>query len=924
MMRKIVCVSTVLSCFFVFQTNLFAQDNVGIGTTNPRSTALLDLSSPDKGLLLPRVDRTAMTLGALDHGMVVFDTVSNALFIWDGTAFQTLALASNFWSISGNAGTLDGTNFIGTTDNVPLNLRVNNVQAGRLTAAGVTTYGVQAGLNNTAITSVAIGFRALGTNTSGINNTAVGYGALTVNTGERNTAVGTNTLSSNTSGNNNTAVGDRVLTANTTGSANTGVGLTALFSNTTGLRNSAFGWDALFSNTIGTDNVAIGYRAGFTNVNGLGNVFIGENADASDTNFVNAIAIGSGALVGQSNSMVLGNLVNVGIGTSTPTARLEVQGASPGAGNGIGEFYHPASFGWGVFSVASSGGDGTGTAFAAARIAGLENNPTGTSNVGVWGHQTGLGAGGWGVIASNGASETAPDRYVALAGHSANPYSGIFMGGNVGLGVAAPVNLLDIEGGAVVGANYSGTNTAPTNGMLIEGNVGIGNNNPSTRLEVRAPSPGAGNGVIEAYQTQVAGWGIVSSNSDNGDNTGTVFTRTRIAGIENNPTGNTNAGVWGHQFGNGSGGWGLLASNGASELAPDRYVALAGHSATPYSGIFMGGNVGLGVTAPVNLLDVEGAAVVGANYSGTSTAPTNGMLIEGNVGIGNNNPSTRLEVRAPSPGNGNGAMEVYHSSNFGWSILTSSSTGGDNTGTVYTRARIGGIESNPTGSTNVGVWGHQFGNGAGGWGVVASNGASETAPTTYAAFGGQAYAGIMMNGFVGVNTTTPATSLHVNHPTGITNGLSISNAGDADRWHFYCWSSNSLYLYFNNTQMGLFNSVSGVYTALSDRRFKSDIQEMPSVLDKIDQLEPVNYRFNHQNPSDDTKYMGFIAQDVEQVFPSLVVQTKSDDPAESEGGLNDVYTLDYSGFGVIAIKAIQELRRENQELRSRIEALESK
>ena len=57
-------------------------------------------------------------------------------------------------------------------------------------------------------------------------------------------------------------------------------------------------------------------------------------------------------------------------------------------------------------------------------------------------------------------------------------------GGNVGIGVATPQNKLDVEGGAVIGATYSGTNTAPTNGLLVEGNVGIGTASPSTALHV--------------------------------------------------------------------------------------------------------------------------------------------------------------------------------------------------------------------------------------------------------------------------------------------------------------------------------------------------------------------------------------------------------------------------------------------------------
>ena len=56
------------------------------------------------------------------------------------------------------------------------------------------------------------------------------------------------------------------------------------------------------------------------------------------------------------------------------------------------------------------------------------------------------------------------------------------------------------------------------------------------------------------------------------------------------------------------------------------------------------GRVGIGTTAPVNKLDVEGAAVIGATYSGTNTAPANGLLVEGNVSIGTTNVSDRLTI----------------------------------------------------------------------------------------------------------------------------------------------------------------------------------------------------------------------------------------------------------------------------------------
>ena len=54
----------------------------------------------------------------------------------------------------------------------------------------------------------------------------------------------------------------------------------------------------------------------------------------------------------------------------------------------------------------------------------------------------------------------------------------------VGIGGVTPVNKLDVEGGAVIGATYSGTNTGPTNGLLVEGSIGIGNTSPSQKAHI--------------------------------------------------------------------------------------------------------------------------------------------------------------------------------------------------------------------------------------------------------------------------------------------------------------------------------------------------------------------------------------------------------------------------------------------------------
>lgn len=134
----------LLALLAVSQT--FGQ-NVGINNANPHSKALLDLTSNDKGLLLPRMtmaERISMFPAAdpTAKGMVVYQTDnSTGLYQYNGTIWQSLSSSGEGWSVTGNAGTTPAGNFVGTTDSIPLAFRSKNQEAMRIHPNGNVSIG---------------------------------------------------------------------------------------------------------------------------------------------------------------------------------------------------------------------------------------------------------------------------------------------------------------------------------------------------------------------------------------------------------------------------------------------------------------------------------------------------------------------------------------------------------------------------------------------------------------------------------------------------------------------------------------------------------------------------------------------------------------------------------------------------------------
>ena len=147
----------LLAAFFWlcgFEAN---AQNIGINGTggNAHPSALLDIdavATPSLGVLIPRIALQAVNLAAPVSSpatsLLLYNTasassgtnaVSPGYYYWDGAKwvrFNTGATASAGWDLLGNAGTVAGTNFLGTTDAQDLVFRTNNTEKIRILSNG--------------------------------------------------------------------------------------------------------------------------------------------------------------------------------------------------------------------------------------------------------------------------------------------------------------------------------------------------------------------------------------------------------------------------------------------------------------------------------------------------------------------------------------------------------------------------------------------------------------------------------------------------------------------------------------------------------------------------------------------------------------------------------------------------------------------
>jgi Chaperone of endosialidase len=128
-------------------------------------------------------------------------------------------------------------------------------------------------------------------------------------------------------------------------------------------------------------------------------------------------------------------------------------------------------------------------------------------------------------------------------------------------------------------------------------------------------------------------------------------------------------------------------------------------------------------------------------------------------------------------------------------------------------------------------------------------------------------------------------------------GIKLEHANNSNNWTWYVNNTNNdLDMYYNGSYKGSFSNASGMYTA-SDRKLKKNISPIAYGLSNILKLEPVAYSM--KNDENNQQVMGFVAQEVEKLFPEIVKEIALRDGTTYKA-------MNYDAIGVLAIKAIQE------------------
>ncbi len=735
-------------------------------------------------------------------------------------------------------------------------------QAGRDNTEGYANsfFGTSSGLSNTTgYQNSFLGYNAGASNTSGIDNSFLGFFAgLSNTTGVSNSFFGGNAGQFNTTGNFNSFFGMGTGNSNTTGSENSFFGrFSGLSTNTgsynsffgqsagngniTGSENSFFGRNTGFNNTTGRYNTATGYHALIANTTGTHNTAVGDSANVSTGALTNATAIGSLARVDCSNCMVLGSVTNI-------------NGATSGVNVGIGVNSTNAKI------------DVTGN----SAITGNFLN-TGTNGTGVVGSSLSTSGQGWGVYGEGGS--------VGVEGVANLPGEGDRFGvsghGNAGtqnFGVKGDANggsnAYGVYGSASGGTNSYGVYGAADgpsgstwagyfNGDVFANKMGIGTNYPAFKLDVY--------GSINTDSVYRIGGNTVLAL----DGSSNLFVGTD-AGTNNLGYDNTFSGIYsGHLNVNGFSNSFYGSGTGANNTGGD-YNSFFGTSSGTQNTIG-NDNSFFGVWSGVN--NIGSANSFFGSFAGS--ANTSG-LDNSFFGQGSGNSNFT--------GTRNTALGFQADVNTG--ALTNATAIGANSQVDCSNCMVLGSVTNVNGASsnvNVGIGINapdaslHVARGTGGFGTAAFHGTNHISHFNFSGTENTFIRAGKNDGIVFINDIPGGTVI-----IGTGSGPKLTVNGDI-------WTCGNITSYSNSS--------------CSDIRYKTNLSPLSNSLDKVLQLHGINYDWKREefkeNNFSDKRQLGFSAQEVETLFPELVMT--------NEAGYKSV---DYSRLTPVLVEAIKEQQKQ--------------
>ena len=479
-------------------------------------------------------------------------------------------------------------------------------------------------------------------------------------------------------------------------------------------------------------------------------------------------------------------------------------------------------------------------------------------------------------------------------------YNSYFTNGNVGIGTDSPVGKFQVSlpaytnedtnsqqvifgGGGGVGVRI-GYNETDNKGyinvlkpgvawgsLILQeeiGKVGIGTTSPNANLHV------AGKTLIGASATRSTyGLTVGSSNSSTFSANSDALDGNRTISVVNEASNITNT------YATVSFRISPATTTSMGDLkfvrtAPDEnsLIWTAKHGANFYDRftIKSDGRVGIGTTSPEVKLDVEGSLLLNMWSS-----PQNEQGIFFRRGFTTSNKYNSSILTYDHNGTGNTPEGISINGYDGVSICT-----GSNTRNERMRITSDGLLFVGDTTTNYGYSSHH----------IAKNGS-------------QSYALIVRNSNT---TTTNNSAIQLNVAATGSNGyFMICRQGDPNT------GTSRLLINTNGNVQNVNNS----YGAISDERKKENIVDATPKLDKLMDVKVRNFNLI----GEETKQIGVVAQELEEVFPGMISESK--DPDSEDETLYK--SVKYSVFVPMLIKAIQELKADNDSLKARIETLEN-